>query len=89
MPHASPESAKDSQVSQLHALVAKSLQIDPGKVDDGLRYNSIPEWDSVAHMVVIAELEDAYGIMLETDDIVAMSSVGEIRSILTKYGVDA
>ncbi len=74
---------------QLHELMAKCLQIDLSKVDDGLRYNSIPEWDSVAHMVAIAELEDAYGIMLETDDIVAMSSVGEIRSILKKYGVEA
>lgn len=74
---------------QLHELVAKGLQIDLSAVDDGLRYNSIPEWDSVAHMVLIADLEDRYNIMLETDDIVAMSSVGEIRSILKKYGVDA
>jgi acyl carrier protein len=74
---------------QLQELVAKSLQIDLERVEDGLRYNSIPEWDSVAHMVVIADLEDSYEVMLETDDIVAMSSVGEIRSILKKYGVDA
>lgn len=74
---------------QLHEIVAKSLQIDRAMVTDGLRYNSIPEWDSVAHMVVISDLEDAFGIMLDTDDIVAMSSVGEIRSILKKYDVQA
>lgn len=74
---------------RLHALVAKSLMIDDATVSDELRYNSIPEWDSVAHMALIAELEDAYGIMLETDDIIAMSTVGKIREILLKYGVEA
>jgi acyl carrier protein len=73
----------------LHALVAKSLMIEPAKVSEDLLYNSMPEWDSVAHMALIADLEDAYNIMLDTDDIVAMSSVGKIREILTKYDVTA
>ncbi len=74
---------------QLHELVAKSLMIDGAAVTEDLRYNSIPEWDSVAHMALIAELEDAYGVMLETDDIIAMSTVGKIREILRKYDVEA
>lgn len=74
---------------RLHELVAKSLMIDGATVSDDLRYNSIPEWDSVAHMALIAELEDAYSVMLETDDIIAMSTVGKIREILRKYDVEA
>ncbi len=74
---------------KLHGIVAKSLMIEPAKVSEDLQYNSMPEWDSVAHMALIADLEDAYDIMLDTDDIVAMSSVGKIREILTKYDVTA
>lgn len=74
---------------RLHELVARSLMIDGATVSDDLRYNSIPEWDSVAHMALIAELEDAYSVMLETDDIIAMSTVGKIREILRKYDVEA
>ncbi len=74
---------------RLHELVARSLMIDGATVTDDLRYNSIPEWDSVAHMSLIAELEDAYSVMLETDDIIAMSTVGKIREILRKYDVEA
>ena len=73
----------------LHALVAKSLMIAPGQVSEDLQYNAMPEWESVAHMALSADLEDAYNIMLDTDDIVAMSSVGKIREILTKYDVTA
>lgn len=73
----------------LNAIVAKALMIDESQVNDGLEYNSIPEWDSVAHMALIAELEDSFDVMLDTDDIVAMSSVGKIREILKKYDVEA
>ncbi len=75
--------------NKLFEIVAKSLMLDESRITDDLQYNSIPEWDSVAHMALIAELEDGYDVMLDTDDIVAMSSVARIREILKKYDVDA
>ena len=74
---------------ELHDIVAKALLLDRSAITDDLTYNSIPEWDSVAHMALIAELEAAYDVMLDTDDIVAMSTVGAIREILKKYDVEA
>ncbi len=76
-------------MAQLNELIAKALMLPEDRITDDLTYNSIPEWDSVAHMALVAELEDSYGVMLETDDIVDMSSVGKIRDILGKYGVSA
>lgn len=69
-------------------IFAEALAIDPDLVSDGLGYQSIPQWDSVAHMTLIAALEDTYEIMLDTDDIIDMSSVAKARQILAKYGVD-
>lgn len=69
-------------------IFAEALAIDPELVSDGLGYQSIPQWDSVAHMTLIAALEDTYEIMLDTDDIIDMSSVAKARQILAKYGVD-
>ncbi len=76
-------------MTDLSSIIAESLQIPAEKVTDDLQYNSIKEWDSVAHMALVAELEDAYDIMLDTDDIVDMSSVAKIRDILKKYDVAA
>ena len=73
----------------LKDIIAKSLMLETPEITDGLEYNSRKEWDSVAHMALIAELEEAYDIMLDTDDIVDMSSVGKIREILKKYDVEA
>ena len=74
---------------RLEDIFSETLKIDPARVVDGLEYNSIKEWDSVAHMALIAALEEAYDIMLETEDVIDMSSVGRAREILAKYSVTA
>ena len=72
---------------KLHSTFAQSLQIDVNKVNDDLAYNKIAEWDSVAHMALISELESAFDVMLDTDDILGLSSLGKAKEILAKYGV--
>lgn len=54
----------------------------------GLKYQDIPAWDSVGHMGLIAELEDAFDIMMETDDIIDFSSFEKGVEILKKYQVE-
>lgn len=53
----------------------------------GLAYQEIPEWDSVGHMTLVAALEDTFGIMLDTDDIIDLSSFEKSMEILAKYDV--
>ena len=58
-------------------------------VDVGsIAWGRTEEWDSVAHMQLVAGLEAAFGIMIDTDDVIAMSDYAEIRRIVSeKYGV--
>ena len=53
----------------------------------GLKYQDIPAWDSVGHMGLVAELEDAFDITMETDDIIELSSFEKGMEILGKYGI--
>jgi acyl carrier protein len=53
-----------------------------------LEYQSIPEWDSVGHMQLMATLEEAFGIELDVDDIIDFSSFNKGISILAKYKVE-
>ena len=50
----------------------------------GLEYQQIETWDSVGHMGLIAELEDAFDIMMETDDIIDFNSYEKGKEILAK-----
>ena len=40
-----------------------------------LKYQDIETWDSVGHMGLISALEDAFDIMMDTDDIIDFNSV--------------
>lgn len=49
-----------------------------------LRYQAIPAWDSVGHMSLIAAIEDAFDIMMDTDDIIEFESFQKGKEILSK-----
>ena len=66
----------------------ENFSIDESKLGDNLEYNSIPEWDSVGHMALIAELEKVFNIMMEMDDIIDFSSYKKGFELIAKYGVE-
>ncbi len=65
-----------------------ALGIEEAVATGELEYNSIAEWDSVAHMTLVAKLEQVFDIMLDTDDIIDMSSIDKAQEILAKYDVE-
>ncbi|GBL04611.1 acyl carrier protein [Glaciecola sp. KUL10] len=72
---------------KLRQTFASALSVDLDKVVDELAYNTIDEWDSTAHMILISELENDFDVMLETDEIIDLSSVAKAKEILQKYNV--
>ena len=64
-----------------------SFSIEKSKLNEELVYESVPEWDSIGHMGMIAELEDTFNIELETDDIIDFSSFEKGKEILGKYDI--
>lgn len=54
----------------------------------GLKYQGVELWDSVGHMTLVAALEDAFDIMMDTDDIIDLSSYEKGKEILKKYDVE-
>ena len=76
-----------SNQEKLTNAFTSALSVDQSIITNSLEYNTIPQWDSVAHMSLIAELESEFDIMLDTDDIIDMSSVAKAREILEKYDI--
>ncbi len=65
----------------------KSLSIGEDKFNENMKYNDIPEWDSIGHMTLMSGLEEAFNISMETDDIIEFSSFNKGKEILKKYKV--
>ncbi|MCW8107604.1 acyl carrier protein [Alteromonas ponticola] len=73
--------------AKIKQVFCQALGIQPEQVTDDLTYNTIEQWDSTAHMILVAELEDSFDVMLDTDDIIDMSTVGKAKEILAKYDI--
>jgi acyl carrier protein len=77
-----------SPAEQVRQAFLAALEL-PAEADiEALEIGADPHWDSVGHMALVAELEDRFGIMLETDDMIDMSSYAKALEILRRYGVD-
>lgn len=72
---------------KLKNIFVEALNIPVEQINDSLEYNTIPEWDSIAHMTLIAAIDQEFDIMIETEDVIDMSSFGKAKEILMKYGV--
>ena len=68
-------------------IFIKSLSINNNKFSENIKYNEIPEWDSIGHMTLMSGLEEGFGISMDTDDIVDFSSFKKGIEILKKYKV--
>ena len=77
-----------SMKEKYQSIFIKSLSIDESKFNENIKYNEIPEWDSIWHMTLISGLEDGFNISMETDDIVDLSSFKKGMDILKKYNIN-
>ena len=78
-----------TNLEKYNNVFIETFEITEDKLAD-LKYQDIEAWDSVGHMGMIAALEDAFDIMMDTDDIIDFSSYEKGKEILSKdeYGVE-
>jgi acyl carrier protein len=77
-----------SNLEKYKNAFCESFAIDEAALGDNLEYESIDEWDSVGHMGLIAEIEEAFDIELEMDDVIDFGSFNKGKEILKKYKVE-
>jgi acyl carrier protein len=66
----------------------KALDLNGATNVEALEIGATPEWDSMGHMALVAELEERFGIALETDELIEMSSFPVSLEILRRHGVE-
>ena len=76
------------ELHRLRDTFRASLELPADASVDDLQYQGNEKWDSLAHMSLVASIEDEFSIMLDTDDVINMSSFDQAMRILSKHGVD-
>lgn len=75
------------EIERLRTVFRKSLELPGDYAVDNLAYREIGKWDSLAHMSLVAGIEDEFDVLLDTDDVIDLSSFAKAREILERLGV--
>jgi acyl carrier protein len=79
MPHV------DEVDRRLIDVSATTLGIDADLIDDGTSPATVETWTSIAHLSLIAAVEEAFSIQLSVAEIHAAQNFGALRSIVQAH----
>ena len=74
----------DQAVRKIIALVASELELPAGKVNAGSSIETIPEWDSMAHLNICLAIQDSFGVTLDMETIGEATSVAALAKLVEK-----
>ncbi|GGX27701.1 acyl carrier protein [Aquimarina muelleri] len=72
---------------ELLGVFAKAFSTPIEEITEELEYQGIAEWDSMSHLVLVEEIESAYKVSIEMEDVLEMGSVTKVKDMLKKYGI--
>ncbi len=75
-------------MGKFEKLFGEFFGVPEDEVHDDIKYQEIEKWDSLNHLNFVSKLEETYGIELDMDEIIDMSSVKKIKEILKKHKVE-
>ena len=66
----------------------EAFGVEPEVLNDTFTFQTIQEWDSMAHMSLISQLEETFDVFFETEDILNYGSYLNGMEILRRYGIE-
>lgn len=64
------------------------FEVTEEQLNSEFNFGKVSGWDSLAHMELVAQLEDEFGILFETDDITHFGGYENGKKVLAKYGIE-
>ena len=77
-----------SNKQKYNKVFIECFSVEENILNEEFTYQCVAAWDSVGHMGMIAALEDAFDIMMETEDIIEFGSYTIGIEKLKKYGIE-
>ncbi|UCG90656.1 MAG: acyl carrier protein [Candidatus Heimdallarchaeota archaeon] len=68
-------------------IICKILLLERDMISNDVTQEDLEVWDSMTHLALVSELEQAFNIFLSDDDILEIKTIGDIKKILGKYGI--
>jgi len=68
----------------VESLVTATLNVPADQVTEDSDMASTPNWDSLGHINLVLAIEEAYGVVVDEDAVVEITSVRAIRDFLER-----
>jgi acyl carrier protein len=68
----------------LLSLIAETLMVDPGQVNEDSRVNQTENWDSLRNMMIMMEVERVFEIKISFRNYLDVGTVKDIRALIAK-----
>jgi len=72
---------------KLKEIVSKVLLLEETEINDDISRKDVESWDSLAHLMLINEVESAFGVFLSDEDTVEINTIGDLKRKLRKLGI--
>lgn len=79
--------APDPTENRLRDVICRTLDLPPGTDCGALEFRSEPRWDSVTHLQLVLELEQEFGVTIDNEDVLGMTSFGSVLDVLRRQGL--
>ena len=73
-------------IDRLAAIFEKVFDVEADEFSPDLTPEDVLRWDSLGHMTLVMDLEDAFEVHFEVDEITEMTSAGKIIEMLQAKG---
>ncbi len=71
----------------LEELIADAIDHDPSEITDDSSADTLSNWDSMNHVRVIINIEQAFNTRFSVSEVASFENVGDLRRCLNRKGI--
>ena len=71
-------------LEELESIFQDVLDLPDLKLTQNLSAKDVPEWDSIAHISILAAIQDEFKIKFSVDDIGSLKTVGDLVELIER-----
>lgn len=77
-----------TNLEKLNKIFCEVFSVDVSALNESFNLGNVEGWDSVHQLSLTTAVEDAFDIMLDTEDILDFTSYDNAKKLLAKYEIE-
>jgi acyl carrier protein len=81
--------ASPISVDQALAMMAEAFQVPASELTPERTRDTLPDWDSMGALMLMAEIDERFGVELTADESRAMTRIADVLEFLRRHALIA